>query len=335
MKRARFRRPEVRRAVVLLPNGFTLFNLFCGIYAVVLASRGRFGTAAFFVVLGGVADSLDGRIARATGTGSRFGEELDSLVDAISFGLAPALIMYFAALRTDGNDWIYVFIFASCAVIRLARFNVEQAGRPKTHFHGLPSPAAGMTLATYYWFSQTSLYNDAVIFFTDNRTLAELPWHTILRWLMVGLAYFMISDVPYPAVPTIGYRSARQLVGTSIIVGSILGLIFLPREFIFPALVAYVLFGAVKWAALGFLDIVPDRRSVFLEEEADVDPTLAENLPEHDATLGRPVVPTASLNGEAAEVQEPTNRRRRRRRRHRGERPNPPPTNPKHEDRGT
>jgi CDP-diacylglycerol--serine O-phosphatidyltransferase len=335
MKRARFRRPEVRRAVVLLPNGFTLFNLFCGIYAVVLASRGRFGTAAFFIVLGGVADSLDGRIARATGTGSRFGEELDSLVDAISFGLAPALIMYFAALKTDGNDWIYVFIFASCAVIRLARFNVEQAGRPKTHFHGLPSPAAGMTLATYYWFSQTSLYNDTVIFFTDNRTLAELPWHTILRWLMVGLAYFMISDVPYPAVPTIGYRSARQLMGTSIIVGSILGLIFLPREFIFPALVAYVLFGAVKWAALGFLDIVPDRRSVFLEEEADVDPTLAENLPEHDATPGRTAVPTASLNGEAAEGQEPTNRRRRRRRRHRGDRSNPPPTNPKHEDRGT
>jgi len=335
MKRARFRRPEVRRAVVLLPNGFTLFNLFCGIYAVVLASRGRFGTAAFFIVLGGVADSLDGRIARATGTGSRFGEELDSLVDAISFGLAPALIMFFAALKTDGNDWIYVFIFASCAVIRLARFNVEQAGRPKTHFHGLPSPAAGMTLATYYWFSQTSLYNDTVIFFTDNRTLAELPWHTILRWLMVGLAYFMISDVPYPAVPTIGYRSARQIVGTSIIVGSILGLIFVPRQFIFPALVAYVLFGAVKWAALGFLDIVPDRRSVFLEEEADVDPTLAENLSEHEADTVQPGVPTGSLNGEAAEVQEPTNRRRRRRRRHRGERPNPPPTHPKHEDRGT
>jgi hypothetical protein len=100
-------------------------------------------------------------------------------------------------------------------------------------------------------------------------------------------------------------------------------------------LVAYVLFGAVKWAALGFLDIVPDRRSVFLEEEADVDPTLADNRPEHEATTDRPVVPIASLNGEAAELQEQTNRRRRRRRRHRGERPNPPPTHPKHEDRGT
>ena len=332
MNRPRFRRPEVRRAVVLLPNGFTLFNLFCGIYAVVLASRGRFGTAAFFIVLGGVADSLDGRIARATGTGSRFGEELDSLVDAISFGLAPALIMFFAALKTDGNDWIYVFIFASCAVIRLARFNVEQAGTAKTHFHGLPSPAAGMTLATYYWFSQTSLYNDTVIFFTDNRTLAELPWHTILRWLMVGLAYFMISDVPYPAVPTVGYRSMRQMVGTSIVLGSVLGLIFLPREFIFPALVAYVLFGAVKWAALGFLDRVPDRRSVFLEEEADVDPTLAYDLPEHDEALPRSAA-IASSNGEEADAQEPTNRRRRRRRRSRGDRPNPPATNPKPEDR--
>ena len=337
MKRRRFRRPEVgrevKRAVVLLPNGFTLLNLFCGIYAIVLASRGRFDRAALFVVIGGVADALDGRVARATGTGSRFGEELDSLVDAISFGLAPALIMYFAALNTNGTDWMYVFIFASCAVIRLARFNVEQAGRAKTHFHGLPSPAAGMTLATYYWFSQTPLYNEAVIFFTDNRTLAELPWHTILRSLMVGLAYFMISDVPYPAVPTIGYRSPRQIMGTAIVVGSILGLIFLPREFIFPALVAYVLFGAVKWAALGFLDRVPsDRRSVFLEEEADVDPTLAEPEPDRGATTAAVPVRASSSNGEPAADIETTHRRRRRRRRGRGDRPNPMTGPPKPED---
>ena len=341
MRGRRFRRPEVgrevKRAVVLLPNGFTLLNLFCGIYAIVLASRGRFDRAALFVVIGGVADALDGRVARATGTGSRFGEELDSLVDAISFGLAPALIMYFAALNTNGGDWMFVFIFVSCAVIRLARFNVEQAGRAKTHFHGLPSPAAGMTLAAYYWFSQTPLYNEAVIFFTDNRTLAELPWHTILRVLMVGLAYFMISDVPYPAVPTIGYRSARQLAGTAIVGGSILGLIFLPREFIFPALVAYVLFGAVKWAALGFLDRVPDRRSVFLEEEADVDPTLAERAPERGFdradTSADDSVTAASPNGELATETETPHRRRRRRRRSRGgDRPNPITGPPKPED---
>jgi hypothetical protein len=116
------------------------------------------------------------------------------------------------------------------------------------------------------------------------------------------------------------------------VLGSILGLIFLPREFIFPALVAYVLFGAVKWAALGFLDRVPDRRSVFMEEEADVDPTLADDLPERETEIARPAA-IGSSNGEAAETQEPTNRRRRRRRRPRGERPNPPANNPKHEDR--
>src|SRR5579872_6551529 len=88
------RERAVRRAVVFLPNGFTLFNLWCGIFAIVLASRDSFSTASLFVVLGGIADALDGRVARATGTGSRFGEELDSLVDAISFGFAPAMIVY-------------------------------------------------------------------------------------------------------------------------------------------------------------------------------------------------------------------------------------------------
>ncbi|HEU4787718.1 MAG TPA: CDP-alcohol phosphatidyltransferase family protein, partial [Gemmatimonadaceae bacterium] len=83
------RKRSVRRAVVLMPNGLTLFNLFCGVYAIILAIRGDFAAAPAFIVLGGIADALDGRVARATGTGSRFGEELDSLVDALSFGFAP------------------------------------------------------------------------------------------------------------------------------------------------------------------------------------------------------------------------------------------------------
>lgn len=333
MKRRAFRPREIPgRAVVLLPNGATLLNLFFGIFAIVAASRGRLSQAALFVVLGGVADALDGRIARATGTGSRFGEELDSLVDAISFGLAPAMLMYFAVLNREGWDWIFVFIFTSCAVMRLARFNVEQAGRPKTHFHGLPSPAAGMTLATYYWFSQTPLYNETVIFFTDQTVLAELPWHGILRWLMVGLAYLMVSDVPYPAVPTMGFRSLRQIMGTVIVVGSIAGLMFLPREFIFPALVAYVVFGAVKFAALGFLDRVPTRRrSVFLEEEPDErEPAGAAMEGADDRTLSRAASAATeepvAQDGDVAHA-----RRRRRRRRHRGDRP-PHSGNPAHED---
>ncbi len=239
------RRRRVRRAVVVLPNGFTLANLFLGVFAIVTASRGDFSTAGVYIVLGGVADALDGRIARATRTGSRFGEELDSLVDAITFGLAPALIMYFAVLNREGWDWVLVFLFVACAVIRLARFNVEQAGRAKRYFQGLPSPAAGMTLATYYWFSQTDLYNQTMI--------GDLPWQVMLRWVMAGLAFLMISNVSYPAVPTVGYRSARELGGTAIVLGTLLGILFLPREFFFPALMMYVLYGVAKTALLGFL----------------------------------------------------------------------------------
>src|ERR1700704_6683859 len=202
------------RGVIILPNGFTLMSLFFGMFAIVAASRGEFDTAGLYVVFGGVCDALDGRVARATGTGSRFGSELDSRGGAVTFGLAPAMIMYFAVLNRNGWDWIFAFLFTACAVIRLARFNVEQAGRKKTYFHGLPSPAAGLTLATYYWFSQTPLYNEQVILFTASTTLAQLPWHNLLRGLMAILAALMISDVPYPAMPSIGFNSIKKTLGT-------------------------------------------------------------------------------------------------------------------------
>ena len=205
------------RAAVALPNGFTLANLFFGIFAVVSASRGEFDAAARYIVFGAIADTLDGRIARATNSGSKFGSELDSLVDAISFGTAPALIMYFLALNETRWDWIFCFFFTACAVMRLARFNVEQAGRPIKHFVGLPSPAAGLTLATYYWFSQTSLYTETVI--------ADLPWHQMLRWVMLGLGMLMISSVQYAKVPTVGFRSLKGLLGLVLVIGTFVGVL--------------------------------------------------------------------------------------------------------------
>jgi CDP-diacylglycerol---serine O-phosphatidyltransferase len=243
------RRPGIRRTIVLLPNGFTLASLFLGVFAIVAASRGDYSRAGAYIVFAGIADGLDGRVARATRTESRFGAELDSLVDAIAFGLAPALIMYFAVLNQVGFDWVFCFLFTMCAVIRLARFNVEQAGRAKTHFNGLPSPAAGLTLATYYWFSQTPLYNQTF--------LASLPWHVVLRYLMVGLAFLMISNVKYPAVPTIGYRSVREVMGLLLIVGTIVGMLLLPWQFFFPALVAYVVWGVARTVFTGLLVRVP------------------------------------------------------------------------------
>jgi len=321
------RRKAVRRAVVLLPNGLTLFNLFCGIYAIILAINGKFAEAPAFIVLGGIADTLDGRVARATGTGSRFGEELDSLVDAISFGFAPAVIMYLELPSHGTWEWLLVFIFTSCAVMRLARFNVEQAGRKKTQFHGLPSPAAGLTLATYYWFSQTSLYNQTVILFTDSKTLSDLPWHTILRGLMAVLAALMISDVPYPAMPSIGFRSVRQLLGSAVVGGSIVLLVVRKEEFIFPALLGYVLFGVVKWMVIGFLGRSSTPDEIFWEEESNG----VEVGDERHASFTRPIGVGSEPLGTGSQRPErrpddgaPSSRRRKRRRGNRSNRPPAP-----------
>lgn len=237
---------RLTRPIILLPNGFTLLNLFFGVFAIVAASRGNYSTAGTYIVLGGVADAIDGRVARATRSGSRFGAELDSLVDAISFGLAPALLMFFAVFNQHGWEWILCFFFTMCAVIRLARFNVEQAGRAKTHFNGLPSPMAGLTLATYYWFRESALY--------QNPILVDLPWPVMLRFIMVGLSFLMISQVRYAAVPTIGYRSIREVLGSLLVIGTLLGLIFVPKPFFFPAAMAYVIYGVASTVFVGFLD---------------------------------------------------------------------------------
>lgn len=242
------RRP-IPRPIVLLPNGFTLLNLFLGVFAIVAASRGNYGTAGTYIVLGGVADAIDGRVARATKSGTRFGSELDSLVDAISFGLAPALLMYFAVFNEHRWDWIWCYLFTMCAVIRLARFNVEQAGRAKTHFNGLPSPMAGLTLATFYWFRESDLYQTPL--------LVDLPWPVMLRFIMVGLSFLMISQVRYAAVPTIGYRSVREVLGTLLVVGTLVGVVFLPKTFFFPALMGYVIYGVARTVFVGFLDRRP------------------------------------------------------------------------------
>jgi CDP-diacylglycerol--serine O-phosphatidyltransferase len=256
---------RMRRAVVILPSGLTLANLFCGVFAIVSASRGQFDFAGLLIVLGGVADALDGRVARATGSGSRFGSELDSLVDIITFGVAPAFIMYFAVLNHEGWEWLIAFLYVTCAAIRLARFNVEQAGRAKRYFHGLPSPAAGMTLATYYWFSQSTLYNETI--------LGDLPWHFWLRFLMLALAFLMISNVSYPAVPTIGYKKLSEIIGSLVVIGSIIGMIVLRKQFYFPALVIYVLYGVGKTVFFGLIGRRPRGDiPVISDDDEDLEP---------------------------------------------------------------
>src|SRR3954463_5419132 len=141
-----------RKGIYILPNLFTLAALFGGFYAVVMAMNGRFDLAATGVFCAMVLDALDGRVARMTNTQSAFGEQMDSLSDMVSFGAAPALIAYEWALKSLGRwGWVAAFVYCACAMLRLARFNVNTTVVDKRYFQGLPSPAAAALVAGFIW----------------------------------------------------------------------------------------------------------------------------------------------------------------------------------------
>ncbi len=148
-----------RRGIYLLPNLFTTAGLFAGFYAIVAAMAGKFEPASIAIFVAMVFDSLDGRVARWTHTESAFGREYDSLADLVSFGLAPALVMYEWSLHSlvdYGNflgklGWMAAFTYAACGALRLARFNVRVGVVDKRYFQGLPIPAAAGILAGAVW----------------------------------------------------------------------------------------------------------------------------------------------------------------------------------------
>ncbi|MDC9724903.1 MAG: CDP-diacylglycerol--serine O-phosphatidyltransferase [Gammaproteobacteria bacterium] len=140
------------RGIYLLPNLFTTAGLFAGFYAIVAAIRGDFESAAIAIFIAMIMDGLDGRIARMTNTQSDFGAEYDSLADMVSFGLAPALVIFLWALLDMGKfGWMVAFIYAACGALRLARFNTQIGIEDKRYFQGLPSPAAAACLAGWVW----------------------------------------------------------------------------------------------------------------------------------------------------------------------------------------
>src|SRR5437899_7233088 len=189
MTMRRFPRPSMRRVVIVVPSLFTLFNLFFGIWSMVLASRGEFDRAGWYIFFAGILDALDGRVARLSKTGTRFGAELDSLVDVVSFGVAPAFLIYQLEFASGGQaEWIFCWFYVMAAAIRLARFNITQAGRAKRYFIGLPSPAAGMTLATYFPFTTTEPYQQRFRF---------LPRHHLIHLLMILLTLLTATNGPY------------------------------------------------------------------------------------------------------------------------------------------
>jgi CDP-diacylglycerol--serine O-phosphatidyltransferase len=203
---------------------------------------------------------LDGRIARFTATGSRFGAELDSLVDAVTFGVAPAFIAYAIFFADQAWGWLFSFSYITAAVVRLARFNIEQGGHAKRSFHGLPSPTAGMLVATAYPFFSTP---------EVQRLVGGPPSAQMVGILMISLAVLMLSHVPYALVPKISIRGMRAALTWLVLSACGVAALVVPEYFIFPFLGTYTLFGVTRGLVMGLLERLPDRDPLLDEEDED------------------------------------------------------------------
>ena len=141
-----------KRGIYLLPNVLTTFGMFAGFYSIISSINGDFTVAAISILIAMFWDTLDGRVARLTNTQTAFGAEYDSLADLVSFGLAPALLVYQWTLYELGRfGWLAAFVYLACAALRLARFNTQVGIADKRYFQGLPSPAAAGVIASMIW----------------------------------------------------------------------------------------------------------------------------------------------------------------------------------------
>jgi CDP-diacylglycerol---serine O-phosphatidyltransferase len=193
-----------RKGIYILPNLFTLAALFGGFYAVVMAMNGQFSNAAVGIFIAAVLDSLDGRVARMTNTQSAFGEQMDSLSDMVSFGAAPALIMYEWALKGVGKaGWIAAFVYCACAALRLARFNTNIGIVDKRFFQGLPSPAAAALVIGFVWVMDDAGYEGAY-------TMVALAWASFALTLYAGLT--MVTNVPFYSFKDVSFKRSVPFI---------------------------------------------------------------------------------------------------------------------------
>jgi len=217
-----------RKGIYILPNLFTLAALFAGFYAVVMAMNGRFEQAAIGIFLAAVLDSLDGRVARMTNTQSAFGEQMDSLSDMVSFGAAPALIMYEWALKGLGRwGWIAAFIYCAGAALRLARFNTNIGIVDKRFFQGLPSPAAAALIIGFIWVMDDAGWRGVW-------QVEWLAWCAFAMTLYAGLT--MVTNVPFYSFKDVNFRKTVPFI---VIVAIALGIAIIN---IHPPVVLFALF---------------------------------------------------------------------------------------------
>lgn len=227
--------PQRRRGIYLLPNLFTTLNLFAGFYAIVQGMNHEYEKAAVAIFIAMVLDSLDGRVARLTRTQSAFGAEYDSLTDMVSFGAAPALIVYEWALRDMGRaGWIAAFVYCAGAALRLARFNTQLSVADKRWFTGLPSPAAAALVAGMIW-----VFNDYQV------SGGDVKWFAAAVTVYAGVT--MVSNVKFYSGKDI---NLRRMMPFSMAVVLVLGLLLItiqPPMVLWGLMLAYGVSGYFGW----------------------------------------------------------------------------------------
>jgi CDP-diacylglycerol---serine O-phosphatidyltransferase len=229
-----------RKGLYILPNAISLAALFASFYAIVMAINGRFEAAAIGIFCSAILDSLDGRVARMTHTQSAFGEQMDSLCDMVSFGLAPALIVYIWALQGLGRfGWMAAFVYCAAAALRLARFNVNIGIVDKRFFQGLPSPAAAALVMGLIW-----VMDDAG--FKHVAKIDWLAWAAFAVTLYAGLS--MVTNAPFYSFKVVG---GRRTVPFAVIVAIVLFIAVInidPPTVLFTLFCLYGISGYVVYA---------------------------------------------------------------------------------------
>ena len=236
-KKKRRRKP---RGLFLLPHLFTTANLFWGFYAIVHATSQEYEKAALGIVLAAIFDLFDGRIARMSGTESEFGAEYDSLADLVAFGIAPALLAMHAgnllSLGGGRTGWVIAFLFTVCAALRLARFNVHDSPY-KGWFEGLPSPAAGGSVAVSIWFHSFLTKGMGL-----DLNLYGFEWIAALGLAALGL--LMVSPIPYRSAKELHLRQSYRTLVFAVIFFVVV--MVKPTFFLFVLAVTYVLSGPLE-----------------------------------------------------------------------------------------
>ncbi len=238
---------------MILPSAFTAGNIFCGFFAMISAMRGDIEFACWLIVIAGLLDFIDGKVALLSNTESSFGMELDSLADLSSFGIAPGVIMYHFFLSDRGEwSWLISFLFLLCGALRLARFNVETTGAGKRKFKGLPIPMAAACLIGFVPFSEGPFFSSL---FTG------IDYHRYLVLVMLILAGLMVSNVEYPVIPRINLATIGGKIG--LFLGAVLmfSLIYFWKTLMFPFAFMYASWGMLRAIALGAVSHLPDKNS--------------------------------------------------------------------------